>query len=232
MFIRLSHSALPLCDFPLTSLLHLLISGDHLHLLLPAVSHHHSSACQYTSSAGSLTHRQIVFLVLMTLQHFSSSLISWFRPPLPPTTSPRLCPGKPNSLPSPFKSSVCVIPGACLPVAVWRFTAPASSSKITCSPTFRYASACCLWICLLCPPACCRSCSGIYYEPVRSSTASPPRASGCKCVSRSPNTLTCPLAPCWREACFDFELLTWVTHASWFLCSHSLWTVSCKHERE
>ncbi len=52
----LSHSALLLCDFPLTSLPHLLFSSDHLHLLLPAVSHHLSSACQYTSSAGSFDH--------------------------------------------------------------------------------------------------------------------------------------------------------------------------------
>ncbi len=49
------------------------------------------------------------------------------------TASPRLCPGKANSLPSLSASSVCVLPGARLPVAVWRFTVPASSSEIACS---------------------------------------------------------------------------------------------------
>ncbi len=88
--MRVSHSALPLCDFPLTSLLHLLISGDHLHLSLPAVAkHHHSSACQYMSIAGSPTHCCLhsfddspalffgfdsLVLTPLASDHFSSSL--------------------------------------------------------------------------------------------------------------------------------------------------------------
>ncbi len=182
----LSHSALPLCESPCTSLLHLLISSDRLHLSLPAVFHRHSSACQYISSASSLTHCQIVSAALMTLQHFSLVLTPWFQLRMLLTTSPRLCPGKANSPPSLSASSVCVLPSARLPVAVWRFTAPASSSEIACSPTFRLSTT------TLLPAVSEFVCSArlpvadlapvLTLSPACSSTASLPWASGCVCL--------------------------------------------------
>ena len=106
----------------LSTLPHPLISGmiltccAHLSLIIRAV---YSGTGYFHSSPDCLR-------VMPDSPAILFGRISWFRLGLPLTTSPRLCPGKRNSLLFLITSFACEFPGSRLPAAVWRFPAPVS----------------------------------------------------------------------------------------------------------